>query len=244
MRKELKKIADQIVKNGGFETSGNLYHPLPFPEFDHLITSASSKSAYYKWDIIEESLKNKNGMKNRKVLDVGANAGFYSFKFAKLGAKVQAFEPHMHYAEIGEQIAEITGLDVQWFNKILEYKDIQDKQFDIALMLSVFQWMSKGNENLEQASGLLSEIGQRAKLLFFELGCNEGKSAIHTTERPISWILNLLKEHTPYPYCSYLGRSKAWGNNKRFLFVCYYNKDDVSLNLKQRLITWIIENIV
>jgi hypothetical protein len=132
-------------------------------------------------------------------------------------------------------------LDIEWFQKPIEKKDIENDKYDVAIMLSVFQWMAKGGENLEEATVMLQEISRRSKTLFFELGCNEGKSALETDERPISWLWRFLKKNTEYRNYSYLGTTKAWGKSKRYLFVCSNADEKASLSIKQRSVTWLLE---
>jgi SAM-dependent methyltransferase len=241
MNEKLKKLSDQIAQNGGFEKSGELYHPIPFPEFEALSTSASAESAHAKWKQIKKYINGSKNMRKLSILDVGANAGFYTFNFAKQGAVVKAFEPKAPYVKIGKQIADTLKLDVEWLEKPIEQNDIENEKFDVALMLSVFQWMTEGGKKLDDATEMLHEISKRSKILFFELGCNSGKSAIKTNERPISWIWHFLHENTNYKNYTYLGTTKAWGSNKRYLFVCSNLENKANLSAKQRLITLLLK---
>src|SRR4051794_1519290 len=109
MNPKLVAIADDL-KTARHESTGNIYHPLPFPEFSEITTSSDSKSAYHKWDLIWRALGSPSSLKGFRVLDVGANAGLYAFSFAKLGATVEAFEPHGDYVRLGQQIVDATGL--------------------------------------------------------------------------------------------------------------------------------------
>lgn len=219
MNTKLQEIAANIEKHPS-ETSGHIYHPLPFPEFQHLKTSSNPKSAYHKWDLIQRAIPSFPVSTSLKMLDVGANAGFYTFNFAKLGVHVDAYEPHTHYVDIGQQIVEATGLPVQWYNKPLESPDLNGRSYDIALMLSVFQWISQGNKHLREATDLLKLIANSSHLLFFELGCNHGKSHISTNERSISWIWRLLQQNSAPKQVYFLGTTTAWGRAKRYLFAC------------------------
>jgi len=239
MNAQLQAIATQL-KQTHYEEGGNIYHPLPFEEFSDLTTSSDARSAYLKWDLIKNVLTAPSRPSSMQVLDVGANAGFYTFNFANLGARVDAYEPHEHYANIGRQIAAATQLAVSWYNKPLEKADLTGKQYDVALMLSVFQWISQGNENLEEATELLRTVASSSRMLFFELGCNHGKSAIHTSERPIGWIWRLLKQTTTPKQVAYLGATKAWGQAKRHVFVCA--EKSVHLTFRQQLMTYALRH--
>ncbi len=237
MNKKLEAIAEQLRSNP-HEASGSIYHPLPFPEFDDLVTSSNSKSAYRKWDLIRLCFSPTLKPTGYRILDVGANAGFYSFNFAKLGAIVDAYEPHQHYASIGTQIAEAASLPVSWHNKPIEQTDLLGNKYDVALMLSVFQWMSQGNEHLESATELLRLIASLSKFLFFELGCNSGKSAIHTNDLPIWWVWNLLRKNTEYSQIAFLGNVSAWSRSQRYLFVGTNEK--LNLTGGQRIVTLLL----
>ncbi len=236
MNQELKKIANELQSNQ-YERTGNIYHPLPFPEFDHLTVSTKPKSAYQKWHLIRQTLPNSN-ISGSHILDIGANAGFYAFNFAQLGATIDAYEPHEHYASIGHRISNATNLQVNWHNKPFEQTDLSSKKYDITLMLSVFQWMSQGNTLLKDATSLLYDISNVSKYLFFELGCNHGKSAISTNEQPIGWLWRFLQEHTKPKSIYYLGSTSAWGKSKRYIFVC--TKEYVNLTSWQRFVTYLL----
>jgi len=234
MNPKLLEIAAYIEKNP-YESSGHIYHPLPFPEFRHLQTSSAEESAYRKWDWIVNCLRSASAPFEGSVLDVGANAGFYSFSLAKCGARVDAFEPHEFYAGIGRQIVDATGLHVRWHNKPLEASDLAGQKYDIALMLSVFQWISQGDKHVQEATDLLRLVASSSRYLFFEMGCNQGKSAISTSERPLAWIWKKLGEATIPKHIAFLGSTTAWGKKRRFLFVCA--DSPIHLTLWQRLVT-------
>jgi hypothetical protein len=148
---------------------------------------------------------------------------------------VDAYEPHAHYADIGGRIVEATGLQVQWLNKRLEEEDLVGKEYDVALMLSVFQWVSRGNEQLEQATSLLQAVSRSARVLFFELGCNHGKCAIHTDERPIAWVWRLLQQNTTPKHVCFLGSTAPWSRARRYVFACA--DDPINLTPWQRFMT-------
>lgn len=148
---------------------------------------------------------------------------------------VEAYEPHEHYANLGRQIVQITGLPVRWYNKPINRSDLVDKQYDVALMLGVFQWISDGGSRLDYAKDLLGEVASSSRFLFFELGCNHGKSSIHTEERPLAWVWRLLLESASPKQVAHLGSVAPWGKARRYLLVC--TEGPIRLTVWQRSIT-------
>jgi hypothetical protein len=214
------------IKDNPIEKNGELYHPIPFPEFNGLKISSNPKGVFKKWDLISNTLKIIFSDKtNFRVLDVGANAGFYTFNFAKNGASVKSFECHDRYKDIGRIIAKEKKLPVEWNSKAFQSNSIQkDEQFDVALLLSVYQWMSNGDINDKEAKASLKLISDQSDYLFFELGYNNGKSCVRTTK----WfhyaeMIRFLQESTSYLNFKLIGKTKLWGGQKRYLILCSNN---------------------
>ena len=238
MNPKLQELAGYI-KAHPMESMGDIYHPLPFPEFQQLTVSSDPGATNKKWSLIKQSLPDLS-FNELKVLDVGANIGFYTFSLAQLGAAVDAYEPRESYVQLGRQIVDVTGLTVNWHPKTLETEDINTGPYDIALMLSVFQWISDGDTRLQYAGDILRAVASSSRILFFELGCNYGRSAIHTHERPIGWIWRLLQQQTSPRNVVYLGSAVPWKDGRRYMFAC----TDVPLRLTawQRFVTFALKN--
>lgn len=230
----------QNIKASPIETTGEIYHPIPFKEFEGLKSATHPKAAQQKFQLMHNMLPFET-LQNRAVLDIGANAGFFSYKFAQAGAHVEAIEPHPRYFELGQAVSEHHAIDVHWDNNPIEESFLEGKKYDVAIMLSVFQWISKGNSELDFAKSLLRNLSSKTDYLFFELGCNWGKSAINVQGPAIFWIYDLLKKNTPYQNIVYLGSITAWGNFKtigryrRYLFGC--TNHSANLSLKQKFLT-------
>lgn len=216
---------DEIIRDletNPIESHGNIYHPIPFPEFAHLKTSSDSSEVYAKWALIKKTVKSLYPEGSPfKVLDIGANGGFYSFSLAGEGAEVTAFEPHPRYAEVGQFLAlHKSNERVTWYANSFNCSLVHKKTFDVALMLSVFQWMADGGSRMDEAVEELKGISRISKYLFFELGYNKGKSCLKTTQRNhYAALIDFLSRNTFYSYFKYIGTTKLWGC-PRYLVLC------------------------
>jgi SAM-dependent methyltransferase len=221
------ELVIRSIENDPLESTGHVYHPIPFDEFSHLKSSSRPAAAYRKWNLIDQVLPFQD-YANVWVLDIGANAGFFAYQFAKYGAHVDALEPLERYYEIGVQISEHYDLSIEWFKEPISIPFLQSKNYDVTLMLSVFQWMSQGSSHLDEAKSILRAVSERSDYLIFELGCNWGKSAIKVREPALKWIVDLIRRFTAYSNIAYLGTTNAWGGQlplvrvvrKRHIFAC------------------------
>jgi hypothetical protein len=240
MNETLAQIAEWVRRNP-FEAGGDIYHPLPFEEFRTLRISSRASATERKWRLIERSLSRRATLSGLTALDIGANAGFFSFSLAKRGARVDAYEPHAYYVSLGRRIVEATSLGVTWLERPLSPADLSGKRYDLALMLSVFQWISEGNRRLDYAAEVLSAVAGSSRTLYFELGCNAGKSAIEIDGSALLWIWRLLRRHTAPKRVHYLGSAAAWGRARRYLFVT--SEDDLAFTPWQSAVTRVLERI-
>lgn len=217
-----QEIINYLIKNP-VEKGGQIYHPIPFDEFKMLKTSSNKNEVYRKWKIIEKTFQDIfSDLNGLNVLDIGANAGFYTFSLAKKGAKVTAFEPISIYSDIGIFLAENKpNIKVKWYNKPYTSDLVKNEKFDVALMLSVFQWMALGGDRLTEASRELKEISEKSDYLIFELGFNAGKSCLYT-DNPNHYevLIDLLQKNTVYNKFELLGMTQLWKNCNRYLVLC------------------------
>ena len=224
-----KNIEDIItdLKKKPVEKKGHLYHPIPFEEFSCLKTSSNEQEANRKLDLITNIINSslEKDVKDIKVLDIGANAGFYTFSLAKMGAGVTAFEPHPRYGPIGFFVAEHKKLPVKWYSRAFNKSFVEGDNFDITLMLSVFQWMAAGGKFMSRALNELNYISKISEALIFELGFNRGNSCLRTKKiNHYAELVNMLQRHTRYNNFKLLGKTKPWGSGKRFIVLCSVNE--------------------
>ena len=166
-------------------------------------------------------------LSNKKVLDIGSNAGFFSFAAAERNAAVDALEPTTRYFNLCQKLCKIYDIsNIDFINSPISIKFLNNKKYNYGFMLSVFQWISEGNRKLEYGKKILLEISKHVDILFFEVGCNSGKSTIETRKiNHLAYIYYLLRNNTIYKNIKLIGTTNFWGRYlHRYLFICS-NKD-------------------
>lgn len=231
MNLEKKKLIEFVINgliNNPIEAKASIYQPVYFNEFKNIKTSLNRRKFYEKFNKVFKYLE--SDLSNKKVLDVGSNTGFFSFAAANKGAEVDALEPLTKYYDLCNKIKDIYEINkVNFFNGSISIEFLKGKKYDYGFFLSVFQWISEGNSKLRYASSLLKEISKHVDTLFFELGCNSGKSAITTKKlNHLAYIYALLRDNTIYKNIKLIGINKFWGKgSERYLFVC--SKKDIDI---------------
>lgn len=99
----------------------------------------------------------------KTVLDIGAHGGYYSFRAAQAGSRVIATDIQEKAVNKATTINNhIEMCDVK-FNKT---KEIPNKYFDIIFCLSVYHWISKKYDGLED---YITMLKNKCGILFLEL---------------------------------------------------------------------------
>lgn len=121
--------------------------------------------------------------KNKTVLDIGGNIGFFTFETSNAGAKrVDYYEGNQTHAEFVARAVEMLGLEngIQVFPNYYLFDATPDKKvYDIAYLMNVIHHFGDdfGNSaSMEQAKGAmlscLNDMAYVTKLLIFQLGFN------------------------------------------------------------------------
>lgn len=120
------------------EQLGPWFHNLHLPDGsqtapDHFLGDFPK----YKWQEIAPHLpEDINGL---KALDIGCNAGYYSFELARRGAQVTALDIDPHYLEQARWAAEIFNLDkqIEFRQQPVYQLSESDEQYDIIWFMGV-----------------------------------------------------------------------------------------------------------
>jgi tRNA (mo5U34)-methyltransferase len=130
----------------------------------------------FKWKQIEPFIpKNLNGW---KVLDIGCNAGFYSFELAKRGAEVLGIDVDERYLRQAEWAAGQFSLRNKVQFKIMHVYELANlaEKFDIILFLGIFYHLRYPLLALDIISNLFK------KLLIFQTLTMPGDDVVEPAE--------------------------------------------------------------
>ncbi len=170
--KELRRrIMDRVRELGRWYEDGNsdllahTYHPIPFPEFEHIKCHRSEVESR-----LQAILKRFHVAKGDWILDIGANVGFFAFSLERQGAMVEAYELNSATFEIGAALSKLHKTNVLYINKALGRQSLPylRPHYKAILLLSVFHWIVK-QEGREGATAVLRDLARRADMIFFEV---------------------------------------------------------------------------
>lgn len=120
---ELQPWFHNLHLPGGLQTKAD--HPLgDFPRF--------------KWEQFQAYIP--EDLTGWTALDIGCNAGFYTFELAKRGASVAAIDVNHHYLTQAKWAADLLGLSEQITFKKMQVYDLvhQAETYDLVLFMGVF----------------------------------------------------------------------------------------------------------
>ena len=172
------KELGRTYEDGNSDLLGYTYHPIPFAGFEHVNAHRGECDARLR--AILDALKVRPG---DWILDVGANVGFFAFSLARLGAIVEAYEPHSASFEIGAALSKLYKTDVIFINRGLSAATLRylRPHYRAILLLSVFHWIVK-QEGDEAAARILQDLAGRTDVLFFEVPASPADGMFHNRE--------------------------------------------------------------
>jgi tRNA (mo5U34)-methyltransferase len=91
----------------------------------------------YKWNVLARYLPSR--LDGWTALDIGANAGFYTFELARRGARVTAIDVDEHYLDQARWAAGQYGLESRVEFRRMQVYELadSDERFDLVLFLGV-----------------------------------------------------------------------------------------------------------
>lgn len=122
------------------------YQPIPNPYFLNLNTNRDNFCKSRLHHLMEYF--NATKFAGKRVVDIGANIGYFGSHFARLGADVTMVEPDLAHFELAKQARDLLHIKCQIVNQKFEvYEDFQ--HFDMAILLTVlYHYLS--NEQIKR----------------------------------------------------------------------------------------------
>lgn len=152
---------------------------------------ASELQRYLADDEIEVKSRNENirldyflkyiDVKDKNVLDIGGNTGYFTFEFLKNGASfLEYYEGNQEHAEFVQLASEVLGYDdsMKVYNQYYNFD--QDKKYDVVLLLNVLHHLGDdfGDDKISKEKALetiiehIKAIAKQTDILVFQLGFN------------------------------------------------------------------------
>jgi tRNA (mo5U34)-methyltransferase len=136
---KFRTVASNGKLKGKIESLAPWFHNLHLPNGEQTAPNHYfGDFPKFKWDEIKSSIpRNLEGL---TALDIGCNAGFYSFELAKRGAKVLGIDLDPHYLKQAKWAAKELGLADKVTFKQMQVYDLAriNKRFDIIIFMGVF----------------------------------------------------------------------------------------------------------
>jgi len=128
-------------------------------------------------------LKNLD-FKNKNILDIGGNTGYFSFELIENGANhmdyIEGNKAHADFVKLASEVLEISE-KIEVINKYLNFEnEMNDKNYDIILLLNVLHHLGDdyGDKYLsidkakEKILEQLNSLANKTSILVFQLGFN------------------------------------------------------------------------
>ena len=138
---------------------------------------SSKRNGYDRLNIIKNTYQKLSSLEGRelKVLDLGCNAGFYSFELAEIGADVTGIELNYGFFQLCEYLKEVNGSkNVRFLNSnfVELYESRRLGEYDLVLGLSIFHHIASRN-SFTKAREIVESLGKNSAILLELALCDE-----------------------------------------------------------------------
>ena len=218
IKKKVKRLGSRY-EDGNSNCRGYTYHPIVFDDFSQVSYHRDVSGCEERFRAILEDIHIKPG---DRVLDVGANVGYFAFSLAKHGAIVDAVELQTDSFEIGASLAKMYNMDVCYLNKPISRQLLAhlDNQYKCVLLLSVIHWVMK-QCGREETIELLREIARYSDTIFFEVPSTpEDGMVTHEDFLSIGGVKEFLAEAFPEFTVEELLTGTNWRKRVLFKITC------------------------
>lgn len=130
--------------------------------------SARGSDFYKRWKFIEDKLIRLGKTKNLKVLDIGANNGYFVDKFSKIASKVIAVD--IDEKQVNQiKSLNLPNVETRLIDNLLDFLQTCNDDFDVVLYMGVHHHIYE-QQNPDYADAVINEISRISKCMFFEMG--------------------------------------------------------------------------
>ena len=156
---------------------GHWFHNLHLPDGTQTAPHHSlGDFPAYKWKHLSQHVP--ADLKGWTVLDIGCNAGFYTFELAKRGARVTGIDSDPHYLTQAQWAAQQYGLEDRVMFRQMQVYDLAyvDETYDLVLFMGVFY-------HLRYPTLALDLVAQKVKrMMIFQTLTMPGKEVYAETD--------------------------------------------------------------
>ena len=204
---------------------GDVYQPIPFPEFAGLGSQADDRATYQRLGIVLDHGGDPRGM---RYLDLGCNLGFYAFSLARRGARVAGLDRDARFIDVARRVAGIEGVAGEFVAAPLDpglfapggVFGSPRPVWDLVTCFSTLQWVVEEHGE-DFAVELLKAIRRRSRALILDIPVNCGKPRLRASPGlELYRLADLIRAACGYPHCRYVGTVAPYRVDRRHVFHC------------------------
>ena len=161
--KKWQEFREFIISYAKREKRAKLYQPIVHPDLSDIPYDLEDHNCQELMEVIKRNLGKERG----RMLDIGANVGYFCHKFEDLGYHCWAVEQDLGSFQILKKIRNAEGKKFIAINKsIFEVDSVKKVKFDVVLALNIFHHFLKGKQTFIQLKQFLRNIDTDE--MFFE----------------------------------------------------------------------------
>jgi hypothetical protein len=173
-----------------------------------------------------DRLKFLGNMKNKTVLDLGSNLGFFGFAFGSNLKRYVGVDTDADCIRACNLLKRHRGLDNFEFKKmnIEQFVRVNEERFDVCLLFSVYHHLLL-NLGTRKARKILNSISKFSDVLYFDMGQIDEKAeypnrswySVLPNVSPEQYIIDEITSNSDYSKGEVLGVTKV-GKSRRLFF--------------------------
>lgn len=166
-------MSQQVIRDMIAELKDKPYQPFAFSELAD-IPSRRGEQTMREYITILEELHRRRYVPN-KLLDIGANTGFFTFRLAQTfpSCTITAVERDRQTASI--LLAQARWKNITNLEMVAGDLFHAQGQFDVTVMLNVHHWIAH-ELRWDTVRGIMQDLARRTRLLFFQTAHAESEA--------------------------------------------------------------------